>query len=70
MDQNLLRDLRTQKSTMGLLSTSNSYYRRVQDTFGTTQSNSPISNQINRMQTDFTTLTAAPAPMGRCGCWV
>ena len=60
VDQNLLRDLRTQKSTMGLLSTSNSYYRRVQDTFGTTQSNSSISNQINRMQTDFTTLTAAP----------
>jgi flagellar hook-associated protein 1 FlgK len=45
---------------MGLLSTQNSYYRRVQDTFGTTQSNSSISNQINRMQQDFTTLTSAP----------
>lgn len=60
VDQNLLRDLRQQKSTMGLLSTQNSYYRRVQDTFGTTQSNSSISNQINRMQQDFTTLTSAP----------
>ncbi|MGE4064758.1 MAG: flagellar hook-associated protein FlgK [Rhodospirillaceae bacterium] len=60
VDQNLLRDLRGQKSALGLLSTQNSYYRRVQDTFGTTQSNSSISNQINRMQQDFTTLTAAP----------
>lgn len=60
VDQNLLRDLRGQKSALGLLSTQNSYYRRVQDTFGTTQSNSSISNQVNRMQQDFTTLTAAP----------
>jgi flagellar hook-associated protein 1 FlgK len=60
VDQNLLRDLRGQKSALGLLSTQNSYYRRVQDTFGTTQSNSSISNQINRMQQEFTTLTAAP----------
>lgn len=60
VDQNLLRDLRGQKSSMGLLQTQNSYFRRVQDTFGTTQSNSSISNQINKMQQEFTTLTAAP----------
>jgi len=60
IDQNLLRDLRGQKSGMGLLATQNSYFRRVQDTFGTTQSNSSISNQINKMQTEFATLTAAP----------
>lgn len=60
VDQNLLRDLRGQKSSLGLLQTENSYFRRVQDTFGTTQSNSSISNQINRMQQEFSTLTAAP----------
>ncbi len=60
VDQNLLRDLRGQKSQLGLLQTQNSYFRRVQDTFGTTQSNSSISNQLNKMQQDFTTLTASP----------
>ncbi len=60
VDQNLLRDLRGQKSTMGLMATQNSYYRRVQDTFGTTMSNSSVSNQINKMQQEFTTLTASP----------
>jgi flagellar hook-associated protein 1 FlgK len=60
VDQNLLRDLRGQKSQLGLLQTQNSYFRRVQDTFGTTQSNSSVSNQINKMQQDFTTLTASP----------
>ncbi len=60
VDQNLLRDLRGQKSQLGLLQTQNSYFRRVQDTFGTTQSNSSIANQINKMQQEFTTLTASP----------
>lgn len=60
VDQNLLRDLRGQKSTLGLMATQNSYYRRVQDTFGTTMSNSSVSNQINKMQQEFTTLTTSP----------
>lgn len=60
VDQNLLRDLRGQKSAVGLLQTQNSYFRRVQDTFGTTQSNSSISNQVNKLQQEFATLTAAP----------
>src|SRR3954471_20969284 len=38
VDQNLLKDMRTQHSAVGLLQTSNSYYQRVQDTFGTMSS--------------------------------
>jgi len=60
VDQNLLRDKRVQHSAVGLLQTLNSYYRRVQDTFGTVSSNSSISNQINRLQQEFSTLTASP----------
>jgi len=60
VDQNLLRDMRAQKSAVGLLQTQNSYFRRIQDTFGTTQSNSSISHQVNRMQQEFATLTASP----------
>src|SRR5688572_26342043 len=40
VDQNLLRDLRGQKSSLGLLQSQNSYFRRIQDGFGTTASNS------------------------------
>ncbi len=60
VDQNLLKDMRSQHSAVGLLSTSNTYYRRIQDTFGTTAGNSSISHQVNAMQQEFTTLTTAP----------
>jgi len=60
VDQNLLKDTRTARSQVGLLATTSSYYRRIQDTFGTTQSNSSISNQLNRLQQEFSTLTTSP----------
>jgi len=60
VDQNLLKDTRNARSAVGLLATTSSYYRRIQDTFGTTQSNSSISNQLNRMQQEFSTLTTSP----------
>ena len=60
VDQNLLKDLRSQHSQVGLLSASNTYFKRIQDTFGTTADNSSISHQINSMQQEFTTLTTAP----------
>ncbi len=60
VDQNLMRDTRNQNSTVGLLQTLNSYYKRVQDTFGTTGDQTSLSNQINRMQQEFTTLTTSP----------
>ena len=60
IDQNLLKDLRSQHSAVGLLTTSNTYYKRIQDTFGTTAENSSISHQLNAMQQEFTTLTTAP----------
>src|ERR1700741_2292156 len=40
VDQNLLKDMRQQHSAVGLLQTSNSYFQRIQDTFGTTAGNS------------------------------
>ena len=60
VDQNLLRDTRGQNSTVGLLQTLNTYYKRVQDTFGTTGDQSSLSNQINGLQKEFTTLTTSP----------
>ncbi len=60
VDQNLLKDTRNARSEVGLLASTNSYYRRVQDTFGTPQSNSSISNQLNRLQQEFSTLTTSP----------
>ena len=65
VDQNLLRDLRKQRSSVGLLETSNTYYRRIQDTFGTTASNSSISNRINRLQEEFTTLATDPTSVSQ-----
>ena len=65
VDQNLLRDLRKQKSAVGVLGTSNTYYRRIQDTFGTTASNSSISNRINRLQEEFSTLSTDPTSVSQ-----
>ncbi|MHB1204891.1 MAG: flagellar hook-associated protein FlgK [Rhodospirillaceae bacterium] len=60
VDQNLMRDARNQNGSVGLLQTLNSYYKRVQDTFGTTGAQNSLSNQINGMQQEFTTLTTSP----------
>ncbi len=60
VDQNLLKDTRNARSQVGLLATTSSYYKRIQDTFGTTQSNSSVSNQLNRLQQEFSTLTTTP----------
>ena len=60
VDQNLLRDTRNSRSAVGLLATTSSYYKRIQDTFGTPQSNSSISNQLNNLQTEWSTLTTSP----------
>jgi len=65
VDQNLLRDLRKQNSAVGLLDTSNTYFRRIQDTFGTTATNSSISNRINRLQEEFTTLSTDPTSVSQ-----
>ncbi len=60
VDQNLLKDMRAQHSAVGLLQTLSTYFKRVQDTFGTTASNSSLSHQINGLQREFTTLTTSP----------
>ena len=60
VDQNLLKDTRNSRSAVGLLATTSSYFKRIQDTFGTPQSNSSISHQINSLQTEWSTLTSSP----------
>lgn len=60
VDQNLLKDTRNARSAVGLLATTSSYYKRIQDTFGTPQSSSSISNQLNRLAQEFSTLTTSP----------
>jgi flagellar hook-associated protein 1 len=60
VDQNLLKDTRAARSQVGLLATTSSYYKRIQDTFGTPQSNSSISHQLNSMQSEWATLTSSP----------
>lgn len=60
VDQNLLRDLREERSGFGRLDTLNSYFRRIQDQFGTTSSNSTISHTVNKLQAEFETLALEP----------
>src|SRR3954466_68254 len=60
VDQNLLKDMRGQHSSVGLLSSQNTYFQRIQDTFGTVSSANSISNQINSMAQEFSTLTTTP----------
>ncbi len=60
VDKNLLKDTRNARSAYGLLASTSSYYKRIQDTFGTTMSNSSVSNQLNRLQLEFSSLTSSP----------
>ncbi|MDX2145631.1 MAG: flagellar hook-associated protein FlgK [Rhodospirillaceae bacterium] len=60
VDQNLLRDVRQERSTFGQLDVKNAYFKRVQDLFGTTTSNSTISHRVNELQREFETLATEP----------
>ncbi|MDX2223526.1 MAG: flagellar hook-associated protein FlgK [Rhodospirillaceae bacterium] len=60
VDQNLLRDLREERASFGRLDTLNSYFRRIQDQFGTTSSNNTISHTVNKLQSEFETLALEP----------
>ena len=65
VDQSLLKDLRKQHSAVGLLESSNKYYQRIQDTFGTTGSNSSISNRINQLQEEISSLSTDPSSVSQ-----
>jgi flagellar hook-associated protein 1 FlgK len=60
VDQNLLRDVREERSTFGKLDAKNNYLRRIQDLFGTTSSNSTISHRVNDLQKEWETLASEP----------
>lgn len=60
VDQNLLRDLREERSTFGTLDTKNTYFKRIQDLFGTTESNSSVSHRLNSLQEEWETLATEP----------
>lgn len=60
VDKNLLKDTRNARSAYGLLASSSSYYKRIQDSFGTAMSNSSVSHQLNRLQQEFSSLTSSP----------
>jgi flagellar hook-associated protein 1 FlgK len=60
VDQNLLASMRKERSGFGVLNTLDNYLRQVQDTFGSTTSASSISNRINQLAQDFTTLSTTP----------
>lgn len=60
VDQNLLRDVRQERSTFGVLDSKSAYFRRIQDLFGTTSSNTSISHRVNDLQKEFETLATEP----------
>lgn len=60
VDQNLLASVRKERSGLGVLTVTNNYLQQVQDTFGSTTSNSSIANRINQLAEDFTTLSTDP----------
>lgn len=60
VDQNLLKDVREERSTFGVLDSKRAFLKRVQDLFGTTSSNNSISHRISNLQEDFETLASEP----------
>jgi flagellar hook-associated protein 1 FlgK len=56
VDEGLMRDIRRQTSTQGALDSTQSYYPRIQDLFGTVGKSTSISHQIEQMQASFETL--------------
>jgi flagellar hook-associated protein 1 FlgK len=60
VDQNLLKDVREERSKFGQLDTKMNYFKRIQDLFGTTSSNTSISHRVNDLQKEFETLATEP----------
>ena len=60
VDQNLLKDVREERSTFGRLDVKRAFLKRVQDMFGTTTSNSTISHRVNNLQNDWEALATEP----------
>lgn len=56
VDEGLMRDIRRQTSTQGALDTTQTYYPRLEDLFGTVGKSTSISHQIDDLQNSFETL--------------
>ncbi len=60
VDQNLLRDIREERSTFGRLDAKNRFLKQIQDMFGSTSSNNSISHRLNDFQREWETLATEP----------
>jgi len=61
VDQNLLQSSRHANSTVGSLQVLNDYLSQVQDTFGTTATQSSIAQAVNNLAQQFQTLSTDPS---------
>jgi flagellar hook-associated protein 1 FlgK len=60
VDEYLNKQIRASGSTLGALGVSESYFQRVQDMFGTLESNSSIGASITNLANEFEALAANP----------
>ncbi|WP_119459797.1 flagellar hook-associated protein FlgK [Rhodospirillaceae bacterium SYSU D60014] len=65
VDDHLLREVRSTAGTLGGLQVQDSYFARMQDMFGTPESNSSISASISRFSTALQALAANPESMSQ-----
>ncbi|OAN46638.1 flagellar hook-associated protein [Paramagnetospirillum marisnigri] len=56
VDEGLLKDIRRQTSTQGLLDSLHDYYPRIEDMFGQVANNDSIAHQLMTMKNSFETL--------------
>lgn len=60
VDQNLLRQLRSQLARVGNLDILNTYYGRIQDLFGAPGNNADVSHLIGALSASLESLTSSP----------
>ena len=60
IDEGLVKSLRIETGTLGALSTKSDYHARIQDLFGTPESNTSLSHTLSRLQNALESLALAP----------
>jgi flagellar hook-associated protein 1 FlgK len=60
IDEGLIKSLRTETGTLGTLSTQRDFYARIQDLFGTPESNTSLSHTLAQFQAGLESLALAP----------
>src|SRR5579883_3186798 len=61
INENLLGSVRQTNGNVGVLQTLQSYLQQIQDTFGSTATNSSIAADLNNLAQQFTTLSTNPS---------